>query len=241
MGAHNKRHPLIFLINAMSDNDQLQQIASAPVNTKGGLRRRDLPTEPLTLFERWRAKRATPGWPIRRQWSATVDDKGQPLPAYCIAQALYDEKRHGLYTSTGSRKAHQIEHNPRLSACYFLAWQRTPVMVTEQKQSNLSTHEVVGYFHSKSRGNRIGAWVSKQSSRISARYPRKQIHGAPAEVSTGRSAVATAGVVFRVVISFRWSSGRAANIVCDRFIPTRRRRMENRPSCLRPKDAKILF
>lgn len=38
----------------MSDNDELQQIAHLRREyTKGGLRRRDLPADPLTLFERW--------------------------------------------------------------------------------------------------------------------------------------------------------------------------------------------
>lgn len=40
--------------NAMSDNDELQQIAHLRREyTKGGLRRQDLPAEPLVLFERW--------------------------------------------------------------------------------------------------------------------------------------------------------------------------------------------
>ncbi|MGK3374117.1 pyridoxamine 5'-phosphate oxidase, partial [Citrobacter youngae] len=38
----------------MSDNDELQQIAHLRREyTKGGLRRRDLPAEPLALFEHW--------------------------------------------------------------------------------------------------------------------------------------------------------------------------------------------
>ena len=39
---------------AMSDNDELQQIAHLRREyTRGGLRRHDLPAEPLPLFERW--------------------------------------------------------------------------------------------------------------------------------------------------------------------------------------------
>ena len=64
----------------MSDNDELQQIAHLRREyTKGGLRRRDLPADPLTLFERWlsqacEAKLADPTAMV----VATVDEHAQP-------------------------------------------------------------------------------------------------------------------------------------------------------------------
>ncbi|STL57912.1 pyridoxamine 5'-phosphate oxidase [Escherichia coli] len=82
----------------MSDNDELQQIAqSCAVNTpKAGLRRRDLPADPLTLFERWlsqacEAKLADPTAMV----VATVDEHGQPYQRIVLLKH-YDEKRHGV-------------------------------------------------------------------------------------------------------------------------------------------------
>ncbi len=80
----------------MSDNDQLQQIAHLRREyTKGGLRRRDLPAEPLTLFERWLgqacdARLADPTAMV----VATVDDKGNRTSVlYCSSIMM---KRPGL-------------------------------------------------------------------------------------------------------------------------------------------------
>lgn len=153
---------------AMSDNDELQQIAHLRREyTRGGLRRHDLPAEPLPLFERWLrqacdAKLADPTAMV----VATVDERGQPYQRIVLLKH-YDEKGLVFYTNLGSRKAHQIENNPQVSLLF--PWHAgAPVMVIG-KAERLSTLEVVKYFHSRPRDSQIGARVSKQSSRISAR------------------------------------------------------------------------
>ncbi|MCU8651951.1 pyridoxal 5'-phosphate synthase, partial [Escherichia coli] len=132
----------------MSDNDELQQIAHLRREyTKGGLRRRDLPADPLTLFERWlsqacEAKLADPTAMV----VATVDENGQPYQRIVLLKH-YDEKGMVFYTNLGSRKAHQIESNPRVSLLFPWHTLERQVMVTG-KAERLSTLEVVKYFHS---------------------------------------------------------------------------------------------
>ena len=105
--------------NAMSDNDELQQIAHLRREyTKGGLRRQDLPAEPLVLFERWlkqacEAKLADPTAMV----VATVDENGQPYQRIVLLKH-YDEKGLVFYTNLGSRKAHHLENNPRISLLF---------------------------------------------------------------------------------------------------------------------------
>lgn len=109
---------------AMSDNDELQQIAHLRREyTRGGLRRHDLPAEPLPLFERWLrqacdAKLADPTAMV----VATVDERGQPYQRIVLLKH-YDEKGLVFYTNLGSRKAHQIENNPRVSIEQMEFWQ----------------------------------------------------------------------------------------------------------------------
>ncbi len=155
--------------NAMSDIDHLQQIAHLRREyTKGGLRRRDLTETPLPLFERWLAqacdaKLADPTAMV----VATVDEHGQPYQRIVLLKH-FDERGMVFYTNLGSRKAHHLENNPRISLLFPWHMLERQVMVTG-KAERLSTLEVVKYFHSRPRDSQIGAWVSKQSSRISAR------------------------------------------------------------------------
>ncbi len=106
----------------MSDNDQLQQIAHLRREyTKGGLRRRDLPAEPLTLFERWLgqacdARLADPTAMV----VATVDDKGQPYQRIVLLKH-YDEKGTVFYTNREAARRIRLS-TIRVSACYFPAY-----------------------------------------------------------------------------------------------------------------------
>lgn len=119
MGAHNSATHCLFLINAMSDNDQLQQIAHLRREyTKGGLRRRDLPAEPLTLFERWLgqacdARLADPTAMV----VATVDDKGQPYQRIVLLKH-YDEKAWSFIPTWEAARRIRLS-TIRVSACYF--------------------------------------------------------------------------------------------------------------------------
>ena len=96
---------------------------------------------------------------------ATVDENGQPYQRIVLLKH-YDERAGVLYQSGQPRRT--IENNPRISLLFPWHMLERQVMVTG-KAERLSTLEVVKYFHSRPRDSQIGARVSKQSSRISAR------------------------------------------------------------------------
>lgn len=153
----------------MNENDSLQQIAHLRREyTRGGLRRKDLPADPLSLFEHWLSQAVAAQLPGPTAMSvATVDPSGQPYQRIVLLKH-FDQRGLVFYTNLGSRKAQHLENNPRISLLFPWHMLERQVMVLGTVEK-LSVVDVVKYFHSRPRDSQIGAWVSKQSSRISAR------------------------------------------------------------------------
>lgn len=152
----------------MTDNNEFDVSASRREYTRGGLRRGDLPAEPLPLFEQWlkqacEAKLADPTAMV----VATVDEYGQPFQRIVLLKH-YDEKGLVFYTNLGSRKAQQLTNNAHISLLFPWHMLDRQVAVIGRAE-RLSTLEVMRYFASRPKDSQIGAWVSQQSTRISAR------------------------------------------------------------------------
>ncbi|MGF1759367.1 pyridoxamine 5'-phosphate oxidase [Photobacterium sagamiensis] len=136
--------------------------------TKGGLRRHDLPDEPLPLFAKWlkqaiAAKITDP----TAMTVATVDENGQPFQRIVLLKH-FDHDGFVFYTNLGSRKALQLSHNAKISLHFPWHGIERQVHVTGEAEK-LSTLEVMKYFSSRPKESQIAAWASKQSNRISAR------------------------------------------------------------------------
>ncbi|MHA6964836.1 pyridoxamine 5'-phosphate oxidase [Zobellella denitrificans] len=135
---------------------------------QGGLRRKDLPAEPLGLFETWMKQAIAAGLADPTAMVvATVDERGQPFQRIVLLKHA-DERGFVFYTNMGSRKAGQLARNPRISLLFPWHSLERQVHITGQVEK-LSTVEVMKYFSSRPKDSQIGAWVSQQSSRISAR------------------------------------------------------------------------
>ncbi|HBV90748.1 pyridoxamine 5'-phosphate oxidase [Pantoea sp. B550] len=153
----------------MSDSETLHTIAHLRREyTRGGLRRKDLPDDPIALFEQWLSQACEAKLPDPTAMTvATVDEQGQPWQRIVLLKH-FDAQGMVFYTNLGSRKALQLAHNPRISLHFPWHYLERQVMVLGEVEK-LSPLEVLKYFHSRPRDSQIGAWVSKQSSRISAR------------------------------------------------------------------------
>ncbi|WP_417763902.1 pyridoxamine 5'-phosphate oxidase [Shewanella sp.] len=136
--------------------------------TQGGLRRGDLPSGPFSLFEKWMqqacdAQLVDPTAMV----VATVDSQQRPFQRIVLLKR-FDEHGFVFFTNLGSRKAQQIEHNSAVSLLFPWHPLERQVVVSGHAHK-LSSAEVLKYFLTRPKDSQIAAWVSQQSSKISAR------------------------------------------------------------------------
>jgi pyridoxamine 5'-phosphate oxidase len=136
--------------------------------TQGGLRRANLPTNPMDLFEQWMQQATEAQLTDPTAMSiATVDEDGQPFQRIVLLKK-FDDKGFVFFTNLESRKAKQLAVNSKISLLF--PWHALDRQVAVLGQAEpLSILDVAKYFMSRPKDSQIAAWVSKQSSKISAR------------------------------------------------------------------------
>jgi len=124
--------------------------------------------DPIVLARSWidQARASEPGDPDAAAL-ATADAVGMPSVRMVLVKAI-DGRGFVVYTNLGSRKARELEANPRASLCFHWKTLERQLRV-EGHVERVSDEEADAYFASRPRGSQIGAWVSAQSSVISSR------------------------------------------------------------------------
>ncbi|MDR9828235.1 pyridoxamine 5'-phosphate oxidase [Vibrio sp. FNV 38] len=136
--------------------------------SRDGLRRSDLNTDPIEQFNLWLQQALDAGLSDPTAMTvATVDERGQPFQRIVLLKNL-DSQGFVFYTNLGSRKAHHIADNNRVSLHFPWHPLERQVHVTGVAEK-LSSVENMKYFLSRPKESQLAAIASKQSSRISAR------------------------------------------------------------------------
>jgi pyridoxamine 5'-phosphate oxidase len=136
--------------------------------TTKGLNIKDLNSNPFIEFETW--------------FNDALTEKLTEPNAFCLATVgldmmpsvrtvllkTFDEKGFVFFTNYKSKKAKQIEENPKAAALFTWLELERQVKI-EGKIEKISTNDSLKYFLSRPKGSQIGAWVSHQSEVITSR------------------------------------------------------------------------
>ena len=132
-----------------------------------------LDPDPLRQFELWRAE-AAPNEPdpFTAMTVATATPEGRPSSRHVLLKGVDgpDFERRGFvfFTNYRSRKARELEANPRASLVFRFRTPHRQVLV-EGRVERVSEAESDAYFRTRPRGSQLGAWASDQSEVIADR------------------------------------------------------------------------
>lgn len=156
------------------DNIEKKDIASLRKNyTKSGIRKDDLPADPVELFSRWidEAIHSEANEPNAMSL-ATVSEDGNPNVRVVLLKGIVGNTIQ-FYTNYLSRKGRELEHTPQAAVAFWWPELERQVRI-RGKVEKLSRSEIDSYFQSRPRESQIGAWVSEQSSPVESRETLKK-------------------------------------------------------------------
>jgi pyridoxamine 5'-phosphate oxidase len=124
--------------------------------------------DPLRQFERWFGDARASGLRAPEAMVlATATEDGSPSARTVLLKEA-DERGFAFYTNYGSRKAAELEPNPR--AALLFVWDPLGRQVrVEGRVSRVGREESEAYFRTRPRGGQLAAWASPQSEVIPGR------------------------------------------------------------------------
>ncbi|MBI2214097.1 MAG: pyridoxamine 5'-phosphate oxidase [Acidobacteria bacterium] len=123
---------------------------------------------PIEQFRLWWDESLALGEERRQCMSlATIGDDGAPATRVVLLKQ-FDHRGFVFYTNYGSRKARELDRDPRAALVIHWFEQAHQVRV-EGRAERTSREESKTYFAMRPRGSQLGAWASEQSAVIGAR------------------------------------------------------------------------
>ena len=128
----------------------------------------DMDTEPASQFHHWFQDALKADIPEPNAMTlATATPDGKPS-ARVVLLKDYSPNGFTFFTNYGSRKAAELDRNPKAALAFLWLGLHRQVRIEGQVE-RLSATASQAYFQSRPRGSQVGAWASPQSSVLADR------------------------------------------------------------------------
>src|SRR3954451_3411655 len=135
---------------------------------KGGLVESEVDPDPFRQFELWMDQAISMQLLEPNAMTlATADVTGQPNGRTVLLKA-FDRTGFVFYTNYESRKAAEIEHNPKVALLFYWGPLERQVRISGVA-NRVPDRESDDYFSARPIGHQLGAWASRQSAVIAGR------------------------------------------------------------------------
>lgn len=152
----------------MSLKSHLRTIVTLGQGVVRGIPEAAADRDPIELFSDWFEVARESGILLPESMAvATSTPDGAPSVRMLLLKGV-DERGFVFYSNYGSRKAVELEANPKAALCFHWGILERQVRV-EGRVERVSEEESRAYYASRNRGSRVGAWASKQSQTLGAR------------------------------------------------------------------------
>ena len=123
---------------------------------------------PLERFREWIREAEESGVEVPEAMTlATADAEGSPSARMLLLKAA-DEDGFVFYSGYASRKARELEQNPRAALVFY--WRPLGKQVrVEGRVERVPEAESAEYFATRPRGSQLAAWASEQSHPLASR------------------------------------------------------------------------
>ena len=124
--------------------------------------------DPFALFDEWFREAERAGVEVPEAMAlATADPDGAPSARMVLLKGV-DDEGFLFYTGYDSRKARELERNPRAALVFY--WRPLGKQVRVEGQvERVAETESAAYFATRPRGSQLAAWASHQSRPLESR------------------------------------------------------------------------
>jgi len=152
----------------MSIKSAIKSVVTLGQGVTQGLPEATADRDPIELFGVWFEQAREAGILLPESASlATASRDGVPSSRMVLLKS-FAEDGFVFFTNYGSRKAREMDENPKASLLLYWAVLQRQVRV-EGSVERVSAEESAAYFRTRARGSQIGAWVSRQSEELEDR------------------------------------------------------------------------